>query len=191
MADYSARFYKTFILKKSIIFVKLKKQNVNFVHMNFPCSPKKSNVPHMTFLEFRLLFERTFLVKIKTLVNLIRHTFTGPFYQTNYAKIMNNFGKIKEKNCFMCTWNFLVRQESHMYHIRRSWDFWLTCKMTKMYIRLYFTDPAIFYLYILTSANLKCTVHLNIQNIMQLATDHKDPSIRWSCYMISPKWQCN
>ena len=40
----------------------------------------------------------------------------------------------------MCTWIFLVRQESRMCHIRRSWIFRPSFKLMKMYIQLYCTN---------------------------------------------------
>ena len=35
-----------------------------YVHMNFPGSPRKSYEPHTMSLEFQLLFQAPFLVKI-------------------------------------------------------------------------------------------------------------------------------
>ena len=55
MAEF-ARFHKKFILKKSIIFVEFKKQNVEYaiketkccsVHINFPGSPLKLYIHHI------------------------------------------------------------------------------------------------------------------------------------------------
>ena len=40
MADYSVHFHEKFILKKSIIFVKLMKQ-ISYVYLDLPGSPKK------------------------------------------------------------------------------------------------------------------------------------------------------
>ena len=53
MADYSAHFHKKFILKKSIIFAKFKKQNVVCAH-EFSWFAKK--------VEFWLLFHVVFLL---------------------------------------------------------------------------------------------------------------------------------
>ena len=36
---------------------------------------------------------------------------------------MINVHEIKETKCRICIWIFLVRQESRMYHIWRSWNF--------------------------------------------------------------------
>ena len=49
-----------------------------YVHMNFPGSPRKSYVPHTTFLEFWLLFQVPFLLTKKIIIlqaNLKLHTF--------------------------------------------------------------------------------------------------------------------
>ena len=64
------------------------------------------------------------------------------FSYKNYTKRMISFYKIKETKYHMRTWIFLVRRESPMYHIRLSLVFLLSCKMTKMYIKLYCTNPA-------------------------------------------------
>ena len=84
----------------------------------------------LSFLEFRRhICWEYFLANLKLHI----------FLQKNYSKRMNNFYKIAETKCYMCTWNFPVYHESQMYHIHRSCVFWLFCKVTKMYIciRLY------------------------------------------------------
>ena len=119
MADYSTRFHEKFILKISKIFVKLKKQNVVSAH-GFSWFAKKVVCTTYDVLGILALNSGAIFVD----------------------KRMIKFYEIKETKCRMCTCIFLVRQESRMYHIRRSWVFRLSCKMTKMYIRLYCTDPA-------------------------------------------------
>ena len=121
LADYSAHFHENFMLKKSIILV------------NFPGLLRKLCVPHTTFLEFRLLFQAPFLLKIFLKQNMKLHTFLQ-FSLKNYSKRMNNFYKIEETECCMCTQIFLVHQENRMYHMCHFGVFRLSCKMTKMYI---------------------------------------------------------
>ena len=61
MTDYSARFNEKFMLK--INNVCEIQENVVYVHLTFPGSPRKSYAPHTTFLEFQLLFQVPFFVE--------------------------------------------------------------------------------------------------------------------------------
>ena len=120
MADYSARFHEKFRLKKSIIFVKFKKKKVLCVHMNFPSSPKKLYVPHMTFLEFQLLFQSPFLVRI-----FLSKSETAYFSAIFIKKITK-----LEKQSVICTHNF-------------SWLAKKVVCITYMYVVLrFFSSPA-------------------------------------------------
>ena len=97
---------------------------MSYVHMS---SPRKSYVPHTTYFgcNFRCYFCReSFFSKSKT-------TYFSAFFHKKYSKRTNNFDKIKETKCLMCTWNFLVHEESRIYHIRRSWAFGSPVKWRK------------------------------------------------------------
>ena len=93
--DYSSCFHKKFIFKKIIIFVKLNKQNV--IRAYLPGSPRKSYVPHTTFLEFWLLFQAPFLVRINFLAYLKQHTFLHFFIKLILKKWIT-FMKLKKQN---------------------------------------------------------------------------------------------
>ena len=99
-------------------------------------------VPHITFLEFWLLFEAPFWMK----THFYRKSKTAyflHFFIENYTKRTNNFYKMKETKCSLCTWIFLVCQESCMYHIRNSWVFRFPSQNYKMYIQLYCTNQGV------------------------------------------------
>ena len=99
-------FHKKFVIKKSMILVKFKKQNVVCTHkFSRFCKkkrPRKSYVPHTTYLEFWLLLQAPFLLRIffQQISNCI---FFCTFSLKNYSKRLDNFYKIKEIKCHMCT----------------------------------------------------------------------------------------
>ena len=63
MAHYSAHFHEKFMLKKPIIFAKLKEQNVVRANEFSWFRQESCMYPHMTFLKFRLLFQAPFLLR--------------------------------------------------------------------------------------------------------------------------------
>ena len=68
--------------------------------------------------------------------------FYALFIKKYIQKESITFIKLKKQNVVMCTRIVLVPQESRMYHIRYSWVFQLSFKMTEMHIQLHCTAMA-------------------------------------------------
>ena len=115
--------------------MKLKKQNdisayeFSWFRQN---RPRKLYVPHTTFLEFQLLFHVPFLLRI--FFSKCQTTYFSALFEKEKKRI-NSFYKIKEKKC-MCTWNF--SGSPRKLYVRCTMCcpslFWLSCKMTKIYV---------------------------------------------------------
>ena len=116
MTDYSAHFHEKFILKKSITFVKCKKQNVVWAH-EFSWFIKKVVCTIYDVLGISALILSTILL----------HTFLHFFIKKNILNEWLSFTKLKKQNVVMCAWIFLVHQESRMYHISCYGVFRLSC----------------------------------------------------------------
>ena len=92
MTYYSACFHEKFILKKLIIFVKLKKQNIVRAH-------------EFSWFAMKVVCTTYNLLGISALISgpCEMVYFFALFHDKNYTKRMDNFDKIKETKCHMCT----------------------------------------------------------------------------------------
>ena len=97
MADYSARFHEKFILKKSIIFVKLKKQNVVCAH-EFSWSVQYSRMCTYDVLGILALISGAIFVENNIFSKSDTAYFSALFHEKIILKECITFIKVKKQN---------------------------------------------------------------------------------------------